>query len=309
MLLASTSSSPRPDNARSLRFARASLAIATLLWAGNFIVGRALRHDMAPLELNFWRWLIALAALLPLTLGSLWIGRALILRNTRLIALLALTGVVVPHACVYTALATTHAVNALLLMSLTPLLVSLGDRAVFGEPLRQRQWLGMAVACAGAITVITHGTIDTLATLQLGRGDLWMVPAILGAAAHTLLLKRSPVSIAQAPLLTASVIAALVMMLPLLLLSDSLRAPPSDFRTVASLLYVGVLASAVAFLLWNRGVTQLGPAGVAPFLYLMPVYGSILSALLLGEAVMGFQYLGGAMVLAGLWLARRQRLS
>jgi drug/metabolite transporter (DMT)-like permease len=290
----------------SLAPARASLAIATLLWAGNFIVGRALRDDMAPLELNFWRWLIALAALLPFTAHSLWRARSVILQNTGFVALLALTGVVVPHACVYAALASTSAINALLLMSIAPLLIGLGDWAFFGQSLRKLQWSGMGLAFAGAITVIARGDLATLATLQSGKGDLWMVPAVLSVAAQALLLKRSPAAIGQAPLLAASVVAALAMMLPILWMAGGPSVPPSGVKVIASLLYVGVLASAAAFLLWNRGVAQLGPGRAAPFLYLMPVYGSILAGVLLGESIQNFQYIGGGLVFLGLWLARRR---
>jgi drug/metabolite transporter (DMT)-like permease len=307
MSIASKMSGVQSNNDFSLSAARVSLAIATLLWAGNFIVGRALRDDMAPLELNFWRWIIALAALLPFTLSSLWLGRALIARNAGFIAVLAVTGVVVPHTCVYAALATTNAVNALLLLSVAPLLIILGDWALFGEPMRKRQWLGMSVALIGAITLIARGNVDTLAALQAGTGDLWMIPAILSVATQALMLKRSPKSIAQAPLLSASVIAALIMMLPFMLITGDLAAPPSGIKVVASLLYVGVSASATAFVLWNRGVARLGPGTAAPFLYLMPVYGSILSSVLLGEAAMNFQYIGGGCVFLGLLLARRQR--
>lgn len=292
----------------SLSSARASLAVATFFWAGNFIVGRALRHDMAPLELNFWRWLIALAALLPFTISALWLARAHIARNLGFVALLAPTGVVIPHMCVYAALATTSAVNALLLMSLAPLLIGLGDWALFGESMRRQQWLGMAVAFSGAVTLIARGDVDALLNLQTSRGDLWMVPAVLSVAAQALLLKRSPAELAQGPLLTASVIAALGMMLPvMLLMSGGLRAPPSGITVLASLLYIGVFASAAAFLLWNRGVARLGPGRSAPFLYLMPVYGSIMAGVLLGEAVHTFQYLGGGLVFLGLWLVRRKR--
>lgn len=307
MPVASASSARRSGEEQSLLFARVALAIATLLWAGNFIAGRALRHEMAPLELNFWRWLVALAALLPFTLGSLWRGRALILRNGGFIGLLALTGVVVPHTCVYAALGATSAVNALLLMSVAPLLIHVGDWAIFGETMHKRQWLGMTVALTGAAILIARGDASTLVSLRFGKGDLWMIPAVFSVAAQALLLKRSPDSIGQAPLLAASVIAALVMMLPMMLMSGSPIVPPSGTRLVAGLLYVGVLASAAAFLLWNRGVARMGPGRSGPFLYLMPVYGSILSGVLLGEAARNFQYAGGALVFLGLWLAGRRR--
>jgi len=88
------------------------LGIATFLWAGNFIAGRALRGDIGPIELNVWRWAIALAVLLPFTVGALWRQRAILRQHAGLVLGLGVTGVAVPHACVYAALRATTAVNA-----------------------------------------------------------------------------------------------------------------------------------------------------------------------------------------------------
>jgi drug/metabolite transporter (DMT)-like permease len=129
-----------------------------------------------------------------------------------------------------------------------------------------------------------------------------MLPVVFCGAAQVLLLKRAPNQIGQAPLLTASIIAALALMLPAALLSGSLSLPSSTRLTV-SLGYMGVFASAVAFVLWNRGVTGVGPSRAGPYLFLMPVHGAALSFVILGEPVQTFQYAGGALVLLGLWLA------
>jgi drug/metabolite transporter (DMT)-like permease len=284
---------------------RIGLAVATLLWAGNFIAGRALRDEIGPLELNVWRWSIALAVLLPFTAGALWRQRALLRRRAGSVLALGLTGVAVPHACVYAALQNTSAVNALLLMSLTPLLIMLGTRVFFGQPISAWQWSGVALSLAGAVTLIARGSTDPLRALEFGSGDAWMVPAIIAAAAQALLLKRAPAGLAQAPLLAASIIAALALMLPGAAIFGNLGWP-SGTRTIVSLGYVGALASAAAFLMWNHGVARVGPDGAAPFLFLMPMYGSVLSYAILGEPVRGFQYLGGALVLLGLWLARNR---
>src|SRR6476469_6831808 len=99
------------------------LSAAALFWSGNFLVGRALRNAISPLSLNFWRWTIALAILLPLTYGLLKRHRSLILRHWKLIVALGSTGIASFHTCVYLALTTTSAVNALLLLSLTPFLI------------------------------------------------------------------------------------------------------------------------------------------------------------------------------------------
>ena len=288
---------------RMLLLPQAGLAAATFLWAGNFIVGRALREAIDPLELNFWRWSIALAVLLPFTAAGLQREWRLMRGHTGLVVALGLTGIAVPHICIYTALQTTSPVNALLLLNLVPLVIAVGNKLLFGQQMKRWQWAGTALSMAGAVTLIVKGSVDSLLALELGRGDLWMLPAVAGAAAHVLLIKRTPPGVSQGPLLTASIGAALALMLPILLVRGELTIP-SDSRILLSLGYIGVLASALGFLLWNRGVARLGPVRAAPYMYLMPMYGSILSFLVLAEAVEGFQYAGGCLVLVGLWVAR-----
>ncbi|MEO6895149.1 MAG: DMT family transporter, partial [Caldimonas sp.] len=113
------------------RSAHAGLLAATFLWAGNFIVGRALRGLIDPVDLNFWRWSIALTVLLPLTARSLAGQWAVLRKHLLLVAALGFTGIAVPHTCIYTALQTTSPVNALLLLNLAPLLITLGSRTFF----------------------------------------------------------------------------------------------------------------------------------------------------------------------------------
>lgn len=302
MLLAFTSRLPTSARERVLA-SRAGLALAPLLWSGNFVLGRALRDEIGALELNVWRWTIALAVLLPFTVRELRSQWGLLRRQGGFVLALGLTGVAVPHTCVYAALQGTTAVNALLLLSLTPLLIVLGARVLSGEALRPGQGLGMMIAMAGAVVLIVRGRPAALLAFQFQQGELWMLPAVVAGAAQALLLKRTPPGIGQASLLTASIIAALALMLPLLLAFGA-PALPATARMLAGLGYTGVLASALAFVLWNRGVARIGPGHAAPYLFLMPLYGSILSLLILGEPLQGFQYAGGALLLFGLWLGR-----
>jgi len=283
--------------------AQAGLSVATLLWAGNFIVGRALRGSIDPLELNFWRWLIALAVLLPATVLSMARQWQTLRKHLGLVAALGLTGIAVPHTCIYTALQTTSPVNALLMLNLAPLLITMGSWAFFGNPVRARQWLGITVSLVGGVALIMRGSMAALLALEPTPGDLWMLLAAAGAATHALLLKRSPPGVTQAPLLCASVLAALAMMLPLLVWRGPLVVPTSA-SILWSLVYVGVLSSALAFWLWNRGVVRLGPGRAGPYLYLMPVYGAALSVLVLDETVQAFQCVGALFVVAGLTLTQ-----
>ena len=289
-----------------LRSPQLGLLGATLFWAGNFIVGRALRGEAEPLALNFWRWCLAgvvLAAIFLPALRSQW---PILRRHLGLIAALGLAGIAVPHTCVYLALQDTSALNALLLLNLVPVLVTLGAWRVFRQPVRGRQWCGMAVCLAGAAALLVRLDPAVLRQLRFAGGDLWMLPAIAGAAVHTLLLKKTPAGVTQGPLLLASIVAGLLVMAPALAWTGN--AGLSMLRAHwAGIGYIGIVASAAAFLLWSRAIAEVGPHRAAPFMYLMPVHGALLSIVWLGETPQAYQLVGAIVVLAGLWLARPDR--
>jgi drug/metabolite transporter (DMT)-like permease len=286
----------------------AGLVAATMFWSGNFVVGRYLRGEIEPLALNFIRWVIAAAVLAPFVWRAFREQWPLLRRHWLYVTALGITGLAVPHTCSYYAVQTTTAVNALLLLIMIPVVVALGSWRFFAQEIRAVQWAGIATCMVGAIGILVRWDIDVLMHLQFNRGDLWMLPAVLGASAHTLLLKKTPAGVAQGPLLLASMFAAIAAMAPGVAWMgvDTLAAVPKVWPAA---IYVGVFASAAAFLLWNRGVVAVGAGRAAPLMYLMPVYASLMSAGFIGEAVQGYQVMGGAVVLLGLWLTRGKQSS
>ena len=291
----------------SLLSPQLGLSAAALFWSGNFIVGRALRDVVSPLPLNFWRWMIALAILLPFTGASLWRHRQIILREWKLIAAIGITGIGAFHSFVYLALVSTSAVNALLLLATSPLLIALASWIVFKDRITTLQWLGMGVSLLGAVTLIAQGSFSQLLALRFGAGDLWMLLAVLLWTAYSLLLKRRPVELPQPTLLCASIIAALAFMAPLVGLGFAGEKTVSlSLPVVWGLLYVSLFASVFAFLLWNTGVAKIGPSRAGTFIYLMPVFGAALAFVFLDEGIQWFQWFGGALVFLGIAVMNRK---
>lgn len=252
--------------------------------------------------------MIALAILLPFTLGSLWVHRQVILREWKLIAAIGLTGIAAFHTCVYLALVTTTAINALLWLAMTPLLIVLGSWLVFQDRITLQQLLGIGVSLVGAIVLIAQGSMSLLMALRFSTGDLWMLLAVVLWAIYSLLLKRSPVELPQTALLSASTVAAILLMSPVYLwgLPSEQQLLPST-QVVWGLLYVSLFASVLAFLLWNNGVSRIGPSRAGTFIYLMPVFGAVLSVAFLGEGVQLFQLAGGVLVFSGIALMNWKR--
>lgn len=284
----------------------AALAFATLFWSGNFIAGRALADEIGPVSLNFWRWTLALAVLLPVSWRSLVGCRDALLMNWGRIAALGLTGVAGFHICVYFALAATTAVNALLLLSLTPVFIVLAAWLVHREPPSRREAAGIALSLAGAAVLVTHGNIGVLQAMQIDPGALWMLAALAVFAAYSLLFKHRAPGVPPLALHTASTIAGLVWMAPVYALALAAGETTALTRTGAlGIGYMAVFASAVAFFLWIRAVEQIGASRAGTFIHLMPVFGSILAAVLLGERIALFHVAGAALVFAGLVVANR----
>jgi drug/metabolite transporter (DMT)-like permease len=80
-----------------------------------------------------------------------------------------------------------------------------------------------------------------------------------------------------------------------------------DTLSLATLAYVVIFPSTLAYLCFNRGIALIGPNRAAPFFHLVPVFGSAMAILLLGEALRPFHLIGYALVLAGVIIASRQR--
>jgi len=246
---------------------------------------------------------VAAIVLAPFVRGAFARQWPMLKHHWKYVAVLGVTGLAIPHTCSYEALQTTTAVNALLLLIMIPVFVSLGAWLFLGQRIGMSQWCGIALCLFGAAAILFRFDWDAVRELHFNRGDLWMLPAVIAASAHTLLLKRTPAGVAQGPLLLASMLAAILAMAPAVLWVGvgTLTAVANVWVGV---LYVGIFASAVAFLLWNRGVVVVRAERAAPLIYLMPVYASVLSALFVGERVQAYQLAGGALVLAGLWMAR-----
>lgn len=295
---------PRNDRAGGPFVPYLLLALAALFWSGNFIVGRAVQGHIPPVGLAFWRWALALAILLPLARPSLLAQWRTIAAAWRIVVPLGILGVGNFNLFVYVGLQRTTATNALLLQSACPaFIVALSFAAGAGRP-SARQLAGIAVSLAGVLAILTRGVPGALSALAFGAGDVWVLAAVLSWAAYTLLLARRPAGVDPLALLTVLVAVGVAWIAPLhaweLARGARMRL---DAVTAASVLYVAVFASVLAYRLWNEGVARVGASRAAVFLHLMPAFGSVLAVALLGESLRSFHLIGFALILVGIYLA------
>ena len=280
------------------------LALAVLCWAGNFVIGRALRYDAPPIALTFWRWAVAAIVLLPLSYARLHAQWPVIRRSWKIVIVLAAFATVLQHIPYYWGLSQTSATNAALLNATSPILILLLSVVVLHERLTAIAWLGTLVSLAGVVVIVNRGDLRILADLHLNAGDLLVLVGTLSWAAYTVCLRWRPAELRGIDLLAAVAVASVVLLAPLyaieIALGRHLNVTPAS---IGGILYVGVVASVLAYVAWNRGVARIGPARAGPFMYLMLLYTPILSIVFLGERVQLYHFAGAALIVAGIYLA------
>lgn len=278
----------------------AALALVMLLWAGNSIVGRAVRDDVPPFTLAFVRWTGAVIVVLPFAWRHLLRDRAAVLHHWKIVLVLGLFGVAAFNGLLYSGLRHTTATNALLLQAAIPALVLLFDRTLFGLRAGLRQVLGVTVSTLGVLAVITRGLPDALLGLEFGTGELLILVAVLAWSLYTSLLKLRP-GIHPLSFLIATFAIATAAMAPL-----AAHEWQQGERIVwgplalGSMAYVALFPSAIAYGLYNSAVADLGAGRAGQAITLMPLLGALLAAALLDEPLLGFHLLGMVLILAGI---------
>lgn len=283
------------------------LTLASLFWSGNMVVGRAIRGDVPPLALSFWRWIIALICVLPLARPHFRQGWPVLKRHWLTITLLGLLGIGGFNTFAYIGLQYTTATNAVLLNSFIPVVVIAISWAFLGKTLRKIEGTGVLVSLLGALTIIAQGDPQLLFSLQLNLGDLWLLLAVLVWALYTIGLSHRPGGVHPMLMLAAFMIVGLIAITPAWLweLSGN-RSIHLHTGSLLGILYVGILPSFVGYIFYNRGVAEIGPNRASIFIHLMPVFGTLLSALFLGEVPQGFHYAGIALIFTGIGLTMKK---
>lgn len=274
-----------------------------LLWAGNSIVGRAVRADIPPFTLAFGRWLIATLVVLPFGLPSLMKDRRVALAGWPWIVVLGFFGIVCFNALVYSGLHYTTATNALLLQASIPAGVLALDRLFHGTRAKPIQLAGVALSTLGVAAIVARGDLASLARLQFGLGDMLVLGGVVAWSLYTVLLRRRPALSGTSFLLLIFGLGT-VLMAPLSAFELARGASVHwSWPIVAAYGYVGVFPSVLAYIIYNAATAKLGAARAGQAITLMPLFGALLSVTLLGEQLARYHFVGMALILAGIVLS------
>jgi drug/metabolite transporter (DMT)-like permease len=282
----------------------AALTVTMMCWGGNWVVGRAIRGDMPPIALNFWRWAVALLILAPFALPRLRGQGAVLRRHWRLLAGLGGSGVVMFQLLAYLGLQSTTTVNAVVMNSAAPIFIIMCSWLIDRDGASPRQIAGMVISFLGIVTIMEEGNLAALADFKVKLGDVVILSAMPFWGLYAVLLKRRPRELDPIGLLFSIAVAGVVMLTPLYALETAfIRTPALTPGSVEAALYVGIFASIVAFFCWNYGASVVGPNRAGFMLHLLPAFGTIFAIIFLGESLHLYHVIGIGTILVGVLLA------
>ena len=278
------------------------LVLCTLFWAGNFIVGKvASLFEIPPFSLNFYRWLIAFIILFPFTYTKITENFHEIKKKIIPLSIMGFTSITIFNSVVYYSLNFTQVLNGVLMISTIPVLIIFFSSCFTNEKIKINQILGVITSLMGVFIIITKFQLNTLLSLNLNKGDLWILVAMISWATYSIMVKEKKINLDPLALLQTLIFIGLIFLIPFYLYElHNAQFLKLNIPVLLTVGYVVIFAGIGAYIFWIGAIKIIGPSRSGVFLHLMPVFSSLMAIFLLGERLANFHIFGALFILIGI---------
>ena len=275
-----------------------ALVLATLMWAGNYVVGSIAVQTMSPVELTWLRWLLACIPLLILAQVVEKPNWRNVMRHWPRLLLLAALGVGGYNLLLYTALQYTTPQSASLINAANPAVMVVFAALLLREHVGWRGIVGLLLGLLGVLLIITNGAIASVFTRTPNAGDVLMVAAIVVWSLYTIVGRGLPVPPITATAAQGTIVA--VLLTPVALADGA--SWPADAAIGWAVIFIAIFPSIGSYVLWNSALKSIPPGRAGLFLNLITVF-TVIIAVILGAQLTTPQLVGGVIVFAGVALS------
>jgi len=279
--------------------------VTIVIWSIAFVSNKALLAYISPIENMILRF--SLAYLLLLILYPKW-KLPHSLKDELFFLILGFLGIFVYFLLENFALKYTQATNVGLYMGAIPIFTALfAHFLTHDEALTSNLIFGFVIAMTGMGLILLEGAAFELRL----HGDLLALAAAITFALYSVLLRLSPPNYHYIVTTRKSFLYALLLMgMYRIYEGGSMNFHILQVPTVwGNILFLGILSSGLAFLLWHQGITHIGSISASNYIYLVPLLTAITGIIVLDEKLTLQMLIGGALILVGLYLAQRRSTS
>lgn len=280
------------------------MLLAVVIWALNFSFVKIALREFSPLGFNGIRLVFASLVLLLILLASkegLFLTRSYFWR----LFFLGIIGNTVFQILFIHGLNWSTASNTSIVMAMTPVFVALLSSLIKQERIHWAAWGGILISLVGFYFVIASQVGSFQYSWQTLRGDLMIFAGNLCWAIYTVYSKPILEKISPLKLTAITMSIGSVFFLPFSL-RDILRLRPAAISSQAwaSLLYSGLFALVISYLIWYASVKRVGNSKTAIFSNIIPVFTVLFAYIFLAERLTLLQIGGALIIFAGVYLTR-----
>ena len=284
------------------------LVLATLFWAGNFIVGKAaFVENIPPMSLVFFRWSLVWLILLPFTYKEIIRSKEIIIENLPLLFFLALTSVGLFNSFTYLALVYTQVINASLFNTAIPAMIILLCFIFNIEKTNRFQIMGLILSVVGILSIITKLDLNILLTLNFNKGDIIMIGGVITWGLYSSFLKKKKFTLPLLTLVHILCTLGLLFIFPQFLFELSQgQIIKFDTNLGYILVYLALFPSIGSYYCWAGAVAIIGANRAGIFLSLIPLFSTILAIIFYDEKFYFFHFIGSVLIVLGLFLSNKK---
>lgn len=290
------------------------LVVCNIFWGGNTVAGKLAVGHIDAYSLTILRWVGALILVLPFAIRPLKRDWPTIRARWWLYLFYGAFGFTSFNMLMYIAAYFTSGVNASLEQVSINIFVIILNFALFRLKVRPLQLVGVAITIIGVAMIATQGNFARILTLDVNLGDLLVIFAGLIYAIYSIALRWRPQTNWLSFMVATFVGAIIAAFAYTQTIGPGTAAFFAGLGAVDTegwliVLYAIIFPSVISQMLYVRGIELIGSNRASLFVNLIPLFGTIGSVLVLGEALQGFHIIATALVAAGIvlaeWSARR----
>jgi len=283
--------------------------LATIIWSGNFVVARGVINQIPPFSLAFYRWLTASVIIFPLAFRKFEAEKTIVIRNWKYFFWVSLTGITFFNTLIYIAGHYSPAINLALIGTTSSPVFAVVLAAIFlKDKIKPLRIFGMVICISGIIILLSGGSLQRLINFHFSTGDLWVLAAALSFAIYNTLVRKKPAYISAVNFLFVVFSFGTLLLLPFfiweVLNTDSIA---WDWNLVFIIIYLGLGASVICYLLWNGAIARLGSPRTALFGNLIPIFSTLEAVWILNEEITLIHIISGLLVVTGLIIANLRK--
>ena len=282
------------------------LFVQPIFMATNIIVARGGVEHVPPISLAFWRWLTVFLILFPFFYNEILKNKKYINKEFWKLFFLGSMGCGICGAFPFIAGMSTTMANMGIIYTSSPIFIIILSAMFFNDKINFSRVIGLVLCLIGVLAIISKGNLDLLINFKFTSGDLWMIGAAMGWAVYSIYLLNWKSKFSLMGRFTLIAFFGFISLFPFYILEESLFFDTKFNSTfLAWVLFAAISPGIIAFSLYTKVQRYLGASLTGFTLYLFAVYGAIFGIILFEEMLLPFHYYGGALVFAGVYIARK----